>query len=294
MKRFGKLSWSFLLLPLIFTGTLYAQQPREELCYGIEMNGVICGYSDYTLSTIEQEGRELTVLEENVFMMLSALGMEFNQRVELTYHIDSLTGQVTYHAGRLIQGDIDMSLAVRVEAGQARFTFSTGDEEVIVELPDGVILENTLFFPHLKRDFIDGEAVEKTYDILEPREQEIQRSTYSRVETAEITLAGERYEALVVERLNRATGTKIRYWLDVSNGRLLKLTSPRGRVSYLADPAVKKQIELADLDASIVSKVDVSIGDIHSISYMKVKAVLEPIDMVLFKQFLKLLFFVAM
>jgi len=47
-------------------------------------------------------------------------------------------------------------------------------------------------------------------------------------------------------------------------------------MSYLADPSVVNRIKMADVDDTLFARVDVAIADIQAISYMKVKATVEP------------------
>jgi transglutaminase-like putative cysteine protease len=51
-------------------------------------------------------------------------------------------------------------------------------------------------------------------------------------------------------------------------------------MSYLAKPSVVKKVRVADLDESITTRVNVSIADMKSISYMKVRAVFQPTGLV--------------
>ncbi|HUV36016.1 MAG TPA: hypothetical protein VMX58_03655, partial [Patescibacteria group bacterium] len=54
---------------------------EEKIYYGIEINGVLCGYAEFDIAPIEKDGRELILLKEKMFAMLTALGMAFNTEV---------------------------------------------------------------------------------------------------------------------------------------------------------------------------------------------------------------------
>ena len=56
-------------------------------------------------------------------------------------------------------------------------------EDKTVELPPDVILENPLYLTHLKRDFVDGDATEKTYPVFDLREGEVHRTQYTKAGT---------------------------------------------------------------------------------------------------------------
>jgi transglutaminase-like putative cysteine protease len=221
-----------------------------------------------------KDGKEMTLLEQKTFAMLSALGSEFNTELKLTYHIDP-AGKFTYHDSHITQGPTKLDSAIYIEGDTARFTTTMSDKETSVTLPPDVILENTLFFPHLKKDFVDGKLGEKSYDIYEVRENEVQKTTYTKVGTEKLELAGKTYNAIILDKLNHKTGLKIKWWLDIENGYLLK-AAYANRISYRSDASVVKKIQIANLDENISTKANVSIADFQAISYMKVKATIEP------------------
>jgi transglutaminase-like putative cysteine protease len=252
---------------------------EEKLFYGVEINGVLCGYAEFDIAPIEKEGRELILLKERLFVMLTALGMSFNTEVKLTYHIDPATGQFTYHDSDVKQGQIELDSAVYVEGDTVRTTSTLSNDEKLVPIGPEVILENTLIFPHLASDFVESGLSEKTYDIYEVRDAEVQRTTYTKSGTEELKLAGKKYRAVVLDELNQKTGLKIKWWIDTETGRLLKVRPLQNREIYLAKPSVVKKIKNADVDETILSKANVAIADLTAISYMKVRAVIEPVGL---------------
>jgi transglutaminase-like putative cysteine protease len=271
--------YALVLLILVSSGGFQAraaQVETEKRYYGIEINGVLCGYSEINLSPMVKDGKDMTLLKQNVFAMLSALGSKFNTEVKLTYHIDPATGKFNYHDSEIKQGQVQLNSVINIEGNTARFTSTPGNRETTIELPPDVIFENTLFFPHLKRDFVERRMDKTTYEIYEVRENEVQKSTYTRVANEKLQLAGKNYNTIVLDKLNNKTGLKVTMWLDVENGYLLKTIVSNNRMSYLADPSVVNRIKMADVDDTLFARVDVAIADIQAISYMKVKASVEP------------------
>jgi transglutaminase-like putative cysteine protease len=248
----------------------------QKFHYGIEINGVLCGYSEIEVLPMMQNGKALKVLKQNTFAMLSVLGSQFNTELKLTYHLDPATGRFTYHDSDITQGPAKLGSTIHVAGETARFVSTPGNREVNIPLPPEVIFENTLSFPHVLRDFVQQKLDRKTYEILEVREAEVQKSTYTRVGTEKLELAGGPYDALVLDKLNHKTGLKVKMWLDVENGYLLKATAPGNRVSYRADPSVVNRIRMANVDDTLFAKANVAIADVQAISYMKVKATVEP------------------
>jgi transglutaminase-like putative cysteine protease len=252
----------------------------EEIIYAVEMNNTLCGYAELEVFPFEEDDRELTRINHSLFIMISALGSEFNTNVKLTYFVDPETGQFTYHDSDLKQGDVELGRKVFIENGTARFIDTKTDEETIVELEGDVLLENTLLFPHLVRDFVEGEAKEKTYRALDVREMKIQNWTYTQIADENLKLAGDTYKAIVFEKHVLETGVKAKMWIDKSTGRLIKTTFPNNRRSYLAKRSDVKDIKVANLNENVITKVNVSIADRKAIEYMKVRAVFEPTGLV--------------
>jgi len=262
------------LLPLLILAA--APAGAEEYYYGIEIAGVVCGYSRIETSRIEDEGRELILLEQTYTIRLSALGSSFDSKMKFTYHIDPETGNFVYHDSDIHQGDIHLSSEVRVEGDTARFFSTLDDERSAVYLPQGTVLENTLYFPHLKRDFVDAGLLEKTYSVYEVREAKIHDVTYKKAGTERMELAGRDYDAVIIDMFDNDSGTKATFWIDRGTGMILKTRAMRDRFSFLADKSIVKKIEVASLDGNIMADAGVNITDYHGITYMKVRAKLEP------------------
>jgi transglutaminase-like putative cysteine protease len=168
-----------------------------------------------------------------------------------------------------------MGSTVRVDGDVVRFESTLSEDETTVDITPETIRPNTLFHAHLKRDFGDGDLEEKTYSMLEVREWEVQETTYTRAGRETLELAGENFDTVVLEMLNNVNGLKAKLWLDVERGWIVK-SEILNRSAYIADASVVKKIKAANLDESIISKVNVPIADFQGISYMKVKATIEP------------------
>jgi transglutaminase-like putative cysteine protease len=252
------------------------QANAEEYYYGIEIAGVVCGYSRIETLRTEKDGRDIIELEQDFFLKLSALGSTFDTRMKFTYHIDTATGNFIYHDSDIHQGDQHLSGEVHVEGDSARFFSMLDDDKGVTYLPDGTILENTLFFPHLKRDFVDQGLLEKTYSMYEVRESEIHDVTYTKAAVERLELAGRGYDAIALDRFDTESGTKATFWIDQETGMILKTRAMQDRFSFLSDKSIKKKIEVASLDGNIMADAGIQITDYHGITYMKVKAILEP------------------
>jgi len=276
MKSSRLLLLSTVLVQLLLTSALSAQVEPGTYVFGIEYDNTVCGYVEFTLSDEEKGGVAYSLLVQEVLMKRAALGSEFTTTMKLTYHIDPATGRFTYHDSRIDSGEVVLGSKVIVEGKSVTFSSTLDDQEKVVELNEETLLENTLFFPHIARDFVIMGMEKAVYDILEVREWEIQKTTCTKVGTERLDLAGQTFETIIVDRMSQATGIKARIWLDVETGLVVRTNLPNGMISRLADPSVKKKVQLVNIDSTILTKTNVTIADIQAITYMKVKAVMEP------------------
>lgn len=276
MKRTKKAL--LIILAVFFCLGTYKAGPvkAEEFYYAIRIQGVLCGYAQVNRTTGEIDGREMTLLNHKVFIMISAMGSQFNMDAEFNYHIDPETHQFTYHDSDIQQGATHIGGKVYVEGDKIRFVSEMPNEEELIPLSPDVLLENTTFFPHLIRDFVDNGLKEQSYKVFEVREGEVQTSTYTKTGTEKMELAGRTYNAVTLDELNNKTGLKIKWWIDTETGLVLRTELPGNRFVYLSDASVVKKIKVAKLDDIISTRTNIAIADYQSISYMKVQATIEP------------------
>jgi hypothetical protein len=281
MKNLKKcrLMWVLVLLVSVLSGPFQVQaaQAESEITYhAVEMKGVLCGYSETDLSTVVKDGKEMTLEKSRVFIMLSALGMNFNTEVKSTAYMDPPSGRSTDVKVDIEQGQVKLGIKVVVENDIAHYTPMMGGKPKDIKLTQDVIFGDRQLFMQLVKDFADGKVQKKTYKNLEVMEGEIQESTYTRVGTEKLELVGENYDAIVLEQLNQKTGVKIKWWIDIQTSHMLKASLPNGRNLYLTDRSVVDRIKMADMNEAIFAKVNIPIADFQAISYMKVKATVEP------------------
>jgi transglutaminase-like putative cysteine protease len=282
MKIQERLRWTCILAPLVFASAAGAQEgidPPAKVgtyTYGIEVNDVVCGYVEYDVSRVKEDGRESILIEHEVFMMLSMLGNEFNKELDLIYRIDPVTDQLTYHTSHMVQGESVIDSVVVFEGNEARGTSSLEEGETITALPEGVILPNPLFHPHLLEAFAEEGTSKVNLEVFDITELKVNRVTYTRVGEETLEIAGSSFETIRLESLSEGTGIRVDLWLDRNDGTVVKSALPNGVVVQRAAASVKKKIELVNADSLITTPTNVVISDIQAITYMKVKAVMEP------------------
>jgi transglutaminase-like putative cysteine protease len=248
---------------------------QKRLYYGIKINDVLCGYAEIDVQPAERDGNKLLKIDDKTFVMVSALGSRFNSEIHSVAYVDSVTGRFYYQEIHIKQGPTEFSGQASVDKDTitTKSTLSEKARKIAIE-PD-VVLRNNQFFPFLIRDFSDSSVQEKTYRYFEIKDEEVQETIFKRLGEETLDLAGGKFDALVFEERNMKNGLKMKWWLDKDKGYLLKLITSRGE-TFLADSGVRDRIRLSTMDDLILQKTNVSIADFQSISYMKVKARLEP------------------
>jgi transglutaminase-like putative cysteine protease len=270
--------WLTLWMVLL-SSALFAQGGRpasaEEYYYGIEINGTLCGYANFTTAPLVQEGRKLVLLEHTVLMQVRALGKQVDSRLKLTYHLEPETNGFRYHDSTVEQGGQSLFVKMRIDGGQAYVSGTGMEKEEAVELPPDVVLENTLFYPHLVADFANRKLESQSYKIFNGRDAKVQDVVYTRVGAETIQRAGKTFETIVLDCLNRSNGLKVRLWLDPVTGIEVQTQMPN-RLTYLADGSITRIIQTANLDPTLAVRANKAIPNPNDISYMKVRAVIDP------------------
>ena len=263
------------LLMLVWPGLGVTQASAEEYYYGIEINGTLCGYAKFATSPLLQEGRKLLRLEHTILMQLQALGSRIENRLKLTYHLDPDTGRFSYHDSTVDQGGASMVFKVRIDGGRAYISGSGISQEEAVPLTPDVVLENTLYFPHLVTDFANRNLATQNYKIFNGRDGQVQDVVYTKAGVETIRRAGKAFETIVLDCLNRSNGLKFRLWLDPATGIAVQTQYPN-RLQYLADASVVQAIQPAQLDPTLSTKANKTIPNPKDISYLKVRAAIDP------------------
>lgn len=247
----------------------------KKTYYAVEINGVVCGYSESSESLLQEAGREYVQQETNVFVMLSLLGSEFNRSIKVTSLLDPTTRRACRATTVIDQGNNHLVFELKVSGSEAVLVSPRSREPKKIVVYPGLLIGSDEVFLQVKRDFIAKKVSEASYDILELLEEEVQRSTFRKTGEERIELAGKTFQAMVLEQVNAKTGVKITYWLAPEHDDFVKYTV-RERSVYLADRRVIDRIKVANMDGAIFTKTGTSIVDVPAIVYMKLKAKIAP------------------
>jgi len=265
-----------LFLGSLFTCDCATGSPEEKIYYALEINGQTYGYSELSILNVREKGRPLIQLKENVENHSSALGVAIDVRGWSEYRIDLGTGRFVFFEQEVDQGSFKLHLSASVEGNTARINLQPGGGEKVVSLPAGVLLENPYYFPKLLKNLGQDDLGPNDYHVLDVLDRKIHKVTVTRKGPEPIQLAGKTYRAIIFESLDHDIGLKSRQWVNAENGYLLKAEGPVSTL-LLADQSIKNKLQRVDVDNHLFAKAGAAILDIPAISYLKVRAKLEPV-----------------
>jgi hypothetical protein len=276
-KQTGRVQRSVVLaLFIVVISCCGTASHAERLHYSLAMGGQTFGYSDITISRIEDKGRALVLVRESGRGLSSALGAEIDTKTEADYRLDPETWRLVACESAVDQGTFTLRISAFVEEDKARVKVDPGGAEKDIEIGPEVIFENPVYFPHLRRDFVAGGAETKSYRVLDLLDRKVRETTYTKKGVEAVELAGRSFRAVVLDCFVPEIGFKLRLWINEDNGRLLRMDTPRIVVA-LAGKSAGSGMARASFDDHIFAKAGARIDDINAISYLKVRAGLEPV-----------------
>jgi hypothetical protein len=255
--------------------------PDDARWYAIHMEGTLCGYAVVTDREAEIDGVPTRVVEQDLDVRFTALGMRADTTMHMEYHLDPGSDRYRYHSMHALQGPTDATWTVTVEGGVARVYTSLSDTTREVPLPDDVILDHPLGAAHLARDFGRGDLDEAVYAVLDVRDAAVHPMRVTRVGTETVEILGQERETVVVEQVDEVTGVRARMWLEPDTGQALVVDLPNGRRVERADATVTKRLKVGDIDPGLLVPAGVRIADVPGIESMTVRAVFEPMGLIL-------------
>ncbi len=270
-----KIARLILTAILLYTFSCSPETNDNKVYYAIEINGVLCGYSETSETHTSVEGKDYLNQTLDMYIMLSLFGSEFNTDMKVISLLDPVSKRCYRLNGEINQGTISRKFDVKVENSQAFINSSLMGKPKTIELTPDILFGSDEVFSRVKKEFIENNAEEISLDILEAIDSEIQTSTFRKNGEEKIELAGKSYETLIIEQTNKKTGVNIKYWLtpDLDYFAMFEVLN---RKVYLADHTVVDKIKVASMDASILTKTNKSISDIQALRYMKLKAEIQP------------------
>ncbi len=264
-----------IILLFILTCCAAAGGDEKKVYYAIEINGVVCGYTESSDSIVRQNGKEYIRQNMDMFIMLSLLGSEFNTEMKIVSHLDPVSKRCFALTGNIKQGDIKRNFDVKVKDGEAVINSTLMGTPRTIQLKPDILFGSDEVYHHVKKEFVENNADEINYDILEAIDAEIQNSTFKKIGKDTVELAGKKFATLIIEQRNNKTGTKIKYWLNPELDYFV-MFQVQNRKIYLTDHTVVDKIKVASMDGLILTKTNAAISDVQAITYMKLKVEIQP------------------
>jgi transglutaminase-like putative cysteine protease len=274
---FGPFPGTLFTLFLALLGcsfSLPAQDRTEKYFMGIELNGTLCGYSEVFVTPPQADSVNYIAMDYKTFLSFRAIGREVSQKQLFTYHIDTADGNFIYHDSYMEQGEQQMAAAMTV-VDDSLILQPDGQAATAVYLPENTLLPNTMFFPHLQRDFGSEGLDSVSYRIFNVRNGRVEDIVYRKVGDEPIELNGTSYQAVIVQERDPGTGLLTTLWIDKDSGLRLQMESRNSIRIYLTDPLVMTRLSTGNADDLIFVRTNEWIWDLRSISSMKVLADLE-------------------
>ena len=197
MER-SKSVWFFSFFSFLFLAALLGSETRaEKLYYGVEMNGNLMGYMEVEIIPDSIEANGGTTIRSKMFGKLTLMGQPFDIELVQAVHMDSKTGKVFHYDSDISQGPMKLGSTAVVKDGDVHFTSKMGGKPKVIPLSPDVILDDSLTFPYLLKDFDGRKGVEKKYRVFDYTKGETHERTCTWVGAEKVNLAGEEFDCLV-------------------------------------------------------------------------------------------------
>ena len=252
---------------------LPAQDRMDKYFMGIELNDVLCGYSEIFV-TPPQTGSPCLTLDQKTFISFGALGQDLTQNQVFTYRIDTADWNFIYHDSHTVQGEQEVGATMTVR-DDSIYIQPGGQKTTAVYLPEHTLLPNNMLYPHLQADFASGRLDSASYRIFNVRTGRVEDFVYYRLGLERIELNDSVYEAVILQEKDPGTGLLTTYWIDRYSGLRLKMESRAGIRMYLTGSSVMEKLGTGRWDDLIFIRTNEKIGDLHRISSIMVQADLD-------------------
>ena len=262
-----------IITVLLFALCLSAAAQPDRKYFGVEIDGVLCGYATSDCLMSEYNGKAVLETYDSVHLLLKVLGQDLTVEMIKRHILDPETYQVILNEMEYNTSDVGRVITTRTEIfdGYAVHRQEESNLTDTLQIPEDLIFDNPITLPYLLEDFRAGQAGKKTYRIYDFVKGVIAEQEFSLVSEEVIHLAGKDFTAMVFSINNKRDGTNTRVWIDKQDGASIQFEIMNRRI-FLTESAVLKNIQTVDMDNTIFARVDQSIPNFMEMSYLKVKA----------------------
>jgi len=273
MKQLKKTYRLLTTIVIIIFISISASAQFDRLFYGVEIDGVLCGYTTSDVWHASYNGRPAIEAVDSVHLLLKALGQDMNADIISHYFLDPESYNVLVNEAQYNTSDVGRVITTRTEIFPdyaVHHQLESGISDTIQDIDD-IIFDNPINSLYLIEDFVHGEAKEMDYRIFDFLKGTVEEQKFTLEGEEEILLADKNFTVLVFGVYNKNQGTNTRIWVDKKNAKTLQFEILNRRI-FLSESSVIKKIKTVDLDNSIFAKVDKNIANFTELTYMKVKA----------------------
>ena len=166
---------SVILLMLMITASLlWAQKPDnpcidqgDEFYSGVEINDVLCGYAIERQCLVEENDKQILFESNDITVKLSVLGAGVDIKMNFFYKVDPDTWRWFYNKMEIDNGGAYIHNRTEITGDTAYFFAGDNMEPEKTPISPDIQLESNLRYPHLVRDFIEGDADEEIYRVFD-------------------------------------------------------------------------------------------------------------------------------
>jgi len=266
-----------ITLLLLTAKDLSAQLQDGRIYMGIELNNILCGYSEISVKDIWQEEKPYLEIIQKNYISFKALGRDIDQKQIFTYHVDKETGDFFYHDSYSEAGGQNMSAIMKRNGDSLTIGDSVNAVYKSIFLPEGVILPNTVYYPHLIDDLVGRNLKTSKCSVFDVRTGKINEVEYEKTGEEKLNINNKTYSTILVKEADKLTGMTYKYWINKENGFRLGMEAPTGIRISLADKSVIDRLGVGNWDDNIFGKTNKYIPDITGISSMQVRVKLNVI-----------------
>ena len=265
-------SIAFLIPSVIEAQDMNPCQTGGQTCYfGVEINGILSGYSVDTYCTGVLDGKDVGYEYSDVTLKMSLLDTEMDGGFRILCIIDKSTDWAIRIEMDVINGPSVLEFNSCRSGDTIFFESPTSGLKKSIAADSSVIFNSLTRYPHLFVDFIRSGATERRYRVYDALKGEIVEKGYSRKAEEELTIKDSLFNCLVLEETDFATGVRTLLWLNEADGFNVR-TEVAGRKIFLADKSVTGKITFANLDSEFFVSTGRIIPDIPDLNMLRVQA----------------------
>ncbi len=261
----------FFILPISAPCQLH---DKDNIYFGIKIKGMLCGYTEMNSEIVNYEETTCKLINNKVHVLLSLMKSGVDMDIFVQYYIDTLRNKVMKVEYNMQVGSTKIGATTIIRDDSIHYTSSSLSAPKSIKNPGDLIIDRPVENPELFEDFVMGTTEAKTYRFFDMTKGEIIEKSYKKLRIDTVEVSGKPFVVVVLSELNRKSGEKTEFWMDVENGQVIRAIFPSREV-FLADKSIIKKISAAQMDDVLFYSVNEVIPDASKLSYMKIKAKIE-------------------